>query len=152
MEPTKVEAGQFEPPRHLSARSAAIWRSLVPRRARSAERLTLLQTALECLDRADSARVKVDADGLTIKTLATGSVHLHPLLKVESEARRQFAKLWSALHLDKADYDSYRDGAWEDKPGIGLPDPAEQEALLAALAKQSQAAYERLLKEQNHVN
>jgi hypothetical protein len=147
MKNQKLEDRQFAPPPHLSARSAAIWRSLVPRRARSAERLTLLQTALECLDRGDAARAKVDADGLTVKTLATGTVHLHPLLKVESEARRQFAKLWSALHLESDLLDRMTGDAWQSKPGIGLPDPAEQEALLAELAEQSQAALEQLLQD-----
>lgn len=147
MKPTKVESGQFGPPAHLSARSQALWRTLVPRRARSAERLTLLQTALECLDRADAARAGIDRDGLTVKTLATGTVHLHPLLKVETEARRQFAKLWSALALESDTLDRVDKPNWQHKPGIGLPDPAEQEALLAELADANQAALEQLLQE-----
>jgi phage terminase small subunit len=117
----KVEDGQFAPPAILSPRSKALWISLAPRRCRSAERLTLLQTALECLDRADQARARVDTEGLTVKTLGSGTIHVHPLVKVESEARRQFAKLWAALGLTSAEIDRYRDGAWEDKPGIGLP-------------------------------
>ena len=44
-----------EPPTHLSARSQGLWRETMRRRAISPERLTLLQVALEALDRADQS-------------------------------------------------------------------------------------------------
>ncbi|MCI0637981.1 MAG: hypothetical protein L0Y72_23595 [Gemmataceae bacterium] len=87
-------------PSHLSARSRALWAELVPRRAESPERLALLQTALEALDRADQARVVVKKEGLTKTTERSGAVHLHPLLKVEADSRRQFARIWAELNLD----------------------------------------------------
>jgi hypothetical protein len=83
--------------------------------------LTLLQVALEVLDRADAARDVISEQGLTIKTLATGTTHANPILRVEADARRQFAKLWQSMGLEMADVDRFRDGCWEGKPGLGLP-------------------------------
>lgn len=96
---TEAEGPPQAPPVHLSERSQALWREIVPRRARSPERLALLQAALEALDRADSARGAIEKDGLTITTETTGVRHMHPLLKVEADARRLFATLWRDLAL-----------------------------------------------------
>jgi len=105
--PEPPPAPPIEPPAHLTARSQALWRSLVPRRAKSPERLALVQAALEALDRADSAREAIAAAGLTTTTKTTGAVHLHPLAKLEREARAQFIAAWSAL---KFTWDSRLDG------------------------------------------
>src|SRR5438046_912669 len=86
-----------EPPAHLSERAAGLWRELVPRRARSPERLALLQTALEALDRSDEAREAINKEGLTSKTEKTGALHIHPAVRVERESRMLFMKCWSAL-------------------------------------------------------
>jgi hypothetical protein len=51
------------------------------------------------LDRADSARRIVEREGLTTTTKATGAVHVHPLVRVEREARQQFLAAWQALSL-----------------------------------------------------
>lgn len=88
-----------EPAAHLSERAAALWRELVPRRARSPERLALLQAALEALDRADAARVALDGQPLTTTTRTSGAVHVHPLVRVERESRAAFARLWRDLAL-----------------------------------------------------
>lgn len=69
------------------------------RRAKSSERLVLLQAALEVLDRANEARKLLSTEGLTTKTKTTGAVHVHPLLKVEQEARQQFGKIWNDMGL-----------------------------------------------------
>ncbi len=87
-------------PFHLSERAKALWVSLVPRRAKSPERLALIQTALEALDRADAARVAIEKDGLTTTTTTTGAIHLHPLLRVERESRQLFAQIWKSLGLE----------------------------------------------------
>lgn len=87
------------PPRHLSARAKRLWGAIVSRRAKSSERLVLLQAALEVLDRADEARKLLSTEGLTTKTKTTGAVHVHPLLKVEQEARQQFGKIWNDMGL-----------------------------------------------------
>jgi hypothetical protein len=51
------------------------------------------------LDRADQAREVVAHEGMTSKTESTGAIHVHPLIKVESEGRRQFSRLWEQLSL-----------------------------------------------------
>ena len=57
----------------------------------------LTTTALESLDRAEQARVLVNAEGLCRTTESTGAVHIHPALKVENDARKLFARLWSDM-------------------------------------------------------
>jgi phage terminase small subunit len=61
--------------------------------------MALLQAALESLDRAEEARLAISSAGMTTKTKTTGAVHVHPLVKVEREARGQFAKIWSDLNF-----------------------------------------------------
>lgn len=88
-----------EPPEHLSPRSKTLWQEIAPHRARSIERRTLFQAALEALDRADEARQVIQAEGMISKTITTGAVHIHPAVKLEREARGQFAKIWDLLNL-----------------------------------------------------
>jgi phage terminase small subunit len=95
----------------LSPRAASFWKSLVPRRCASPERLLLLEAALEALDRADTALEILNRDGLTYTTETMKAVHAHPMLKVEADARRTFVRLWLALGLDHdSDFDPPRDG------------------------------------------
>ncbi len=100
---------RFPPPAHLSERSKQLWRDLVPRQAEKTERLTLLRVALELLDRADRARETVALEGLTTTTRRSGAVHVHPLVKVEREARQQFIKAWLALGFQ---HDESEDPYW----------------------------------------
>ena len=86
-------------PDHLSDRSKALWRGVVPSRAKSAARLALVATALEALDRANECREAIAKEGMTSRTETTGALHVHPLVKVEAEARRQFAAIWRSLDL-----------------------------------------------------
>ncbi len=88
-----------EVPSHLSERSAALWRAVVPSRAKSAERQALVIAALDALDLADECRARVRAEGLTATTKTTGAVHVHPLMKVEKEQRSLFAKIWGQLNF-----------------------------------------------------
>ncbi|HEV2546032.1 MAG TPA: P27 family phage terminase small subunit [Stellaceae bacterium] len=98
-------------PTHLSPRSKTLWNDLVPRRARSPERLTLLQLALEQLDRADAARADIERDGPTFRTKKTGTIHAHPALAIERQARMTFVRLWKQLDLHwSAELDSGLDG------------------------------------------
>jgi len=99
---TKAKQEQMvvpEPPEHLSERSKALWRAIVPRRAVSPGRLALLQTALEALDRAEEARQAIAQQGLVTVTKTTGAVHINPLLKVEKDNRQLFARIWCELSL-----------------------------------------------------
>lgn len=88
-----------EPPAHLSERAKALWRAVVPDRARSPGRLALVQTALEALDRADAAAAVIEQEGMLCETRVTGTKHVNPLLKVEKDNRQLFARLWSDLGL-----------------------------------------------------
>ena len=86
-------------PSHLSARAAALWASVVAADTHPA-RLALIQTALEALDRADQAREQLARDGLlSAPSRETGFVHVHPAVKVEKDARQQFAAIWSSLGM-----------------------------------------------------
>ena len=89
----------IQPPKHLLPESKRLWATLVPRRIEWPERLALLQSALEARDRAETAREGVALNAMTSTTSSTGAVHVHPLVKVEKEARQQFIKAWSALGL-----------------------------------------------------
>ena len=97
------------PPDHLSEKSKALWASLVPRRAKSPERLALLTVALESLDRADAARELLAEEGMVATTATTKAVHLHPAAKLERESRAIFARIWKQLGLS---WDYELDGGW----------------------------------------
>lgn len=87
----------FEPPARLSERAQRLWCELVPARARSPERLALLETALRTLDRAEAAAAVVEKQGMVVKTKRTGALHVHPLLKVEKDQRQLFLRCWQEL-------------------------------------------------------
>ena len=90
---------EYAPPDHLSDRAKALWTSVVPSSGKSPERLAMIQSALESLDRADACRKLIDTEGLTV-TLPNGKmVHRHPLLKTESENRALFLRTWTRLNL-----------------------------------------------------
>ena len=69
-------------------------------RAASPGRLALVQAGLESMDRADLARVAIEKEGMVSKTETTGALHVHPLVKVEREARGQFILAWKTLNLE----------------------------------------------------
>ncbi|MCH8083368.1 MAG: hypothetical protein IH885_03950 [Myxococcales bacterium] len=89
----------LDAPPHLSERSKALWRAVVPSRAKSAERKALVVAALTALDRADECRARVQAEGMTSVTKSTGAIHCHPLMKVEREQRSLFLKIWGQLNF-----------------------------------------------------
>ena len=91
--------GNIDAPPHLSERSKALWRAVVPSRAKSAERQALVIVALDALDLADECRARVRAEGLTSTTKTTGAVHVYPLMKVEKEQRGLFSKIWGQLNF-----------------------------------------------------
>ena len=93
------KSSEFLPPSHLSKKSKSLWSKLVPRRARSPERLAHMTVALEALDRADGAKVIIDREGITTETKTTGAIHIHPAVKVERENRQLFTRIWNDLSL-----------------------------------------------------
>ena len=96
----KDEKGSdYSPPSGLSGRAEAVWKDVVPRRARSVGRLSILEEALRALDRADQCRRLIEAEGLTTTTKTTGAVHVHPLAKLERESRQQFIRAMDILSL-----------------------------------------------------
>jgi phage terminase small subunit len=95
-----------EAPEHLSERSKGLWITLGPTKARTMQRRTLFQAALEALDRADQARAVIAAEGMTTTTKTTGALHIHPLVKVEREARSQFSQIWTSMLGLNSDFDN----------------------------------------------
>lgn len=90
----------YKAPAELSEQSKAIWRGVVPRRAKAAERLLLIKTALQALDRANEVSAEIETQGLTIENPSSGAIRANPLIKLEKELRQQFAGLWNNLNLD----------------------------------------------------
>jgi len=97
-----------EAPLHLSEAGKALWAAVVSE-CRSSGRRALLLTALEARDRMLECRAILAKEGLTQTTTKTGAVHVHPLAKLETEARRQFTSIWTALHLQWCRADSRSD-------------------------------------------
>src|SRR5262245_29842021 len=103
---TKIRERAAMPPGGLSNRAQELWRSLVPRRARSPERQALLEAALRALDRAAEAAEVVAREGMSFTTKKTGAVHMHPMLRVERENKGFFLSVWSALGLTWSQQDA----------------------------------------------
>jgi P27 family predicted phage terminase small subunit len=99
MKTSTTQTEVYQVPEHLSEKGKKLWCDIVPRRAKSPERLALLLAALEAMDRADSCRELIQHQGLTVTSDTTGIIHVHPLIRVEKEARTLFAKIWSDLSL-----------------------------------------------------
>ena len=78
----------------LSERSQKIWTQLVPKRAETTARLTLLEEALKNLDRADECRQILEKEGLV------KGFHLNPITRIERETRSMFFKMWKVLRLN----------------------------------------------------
>jgi hypothetical protein len=87
------------PPSHLTARSQQLWAELVVGQVTTPERRTLLQAALEDLDRVDEIRALLATEGLLMPS-KRGLPRPHPALKLEAEARRRFISAWRALQLN----------------------------------------------------
>lgn len=101
---------EYKPPEELSETAKAIWRGVVPRRAKTAERMLLVKTALQTLDRANEVTGEIKKLGLTIENPSTGAIRANPLLKLEKELRGQFASIWDKMALD---WDAVIDGGNE---------------------------------------
>ncbi len=91
---------EYKAPKELSKQAQAIWRGVVPRRAKTAERMLLIKTALQTLDRADEVTAEIKKQGLTIENPSSGAIRANPLVKLEKELRGQFAAMWDKMALD----------------------------------------------------
>ena len=92
-----MAARDYPAPAGLSERSAALWAEVVPKRAKSAGRLALVEQALRARDRAEQASRIVEAEGITFTTKSTGAVHIRPEVKVERDASALFARIWYGM-------------------------------------------------------
>lgn len=97
--PPEAPNGARPPPAHLSPESAELWREVVTAYCFGIEGYPLLETALEARDRARQAREEVDRGGMMFVS-ETGTPHMHPLLRVERDALREFRLTWGQLQLD----------------------------------------------------
>jgi phage terminase small subunit len=81
---------QPKPPKHLSLTARRLWTELCVNWKFNAAELAVLQSALEALDRLESARRLIDVEGLTVVHRDTGVVRKHPAIEVEKIARSAF--------------------------------------------------------------
>ena len=87
-------------PKHLSKEAKKIWKSLIAEYAiDDIAGLKILRVALEAFDRAQSARGRIDLDGMTVKD-RFGALKPHPLLPIERDSRAAFLSGLKALNLD----------------------------------------------------
>ena len=97
--PKRRPSKPTKPPAHLSERAKGLWQAVVPSRAKSPERLAMVQSALESLDRADQAAALVRDEGMTVTAKKGGLPHVHPAVRVERDARAMFVRTWGGLAL-----------------------------------------------------
>jgi len=100
LDPPTPPRSSRQPPHYLGPRATRLWRKLVPERARSQERLALLEIALSALDRADQAREIVAREGLVVTSERSGLSRPHPAIRIENVARAEFLKVWWILGFE----------------------------------------------------
>lgn len=88
-----------EPPDHLTAESARLWRQTVRKYVFGLEGLPLLENALTALDRAREARHDIAANGIRWTNPDSGAVHVNPSVRVERDAMKEFRLTWKNLDL-----------------------------------------------------
>lgn len=88
------------PPSELSPEARKLWSEiLADYEIDDAGGLAMLRQLCEALDRLRECQQELKADGLTVKGYR-GQPRPHPLLKTESECRRQMLACYRALNLD----------------------------------------------------
>ena len=96
----KVEAEIFPPPpEHLSEASKALWQEHISE-MRAPSRIALFLEALQCLDFAETARLKVASEGLTSQYGKSKMPHANPALLIRKENLNQALKIFKMLGLD----------------------------------------------------
>ena len=92
-----------QPPKHLTRPTKAWWRSMQDAyRIADPSGLTLLTVAADALDRAESARLAIEAGGGPSVLDRFGQAKTHPACAVERDARAQIIHALKALGVDGA--------------------------------------------------
>jgi P27 family predicted phage terminase small subunit len=92
-------ADLLEPPEHLTERGKTLWRSLIGEFVLDdAAAHELLRRACEASDRADDARLVIEAEGVTFTT-RFGEPRVHPAVAVERDARNALRQLLRELRV-----------------------------------------------------
>jgi phage terminase small subunit len=86
-------------PKHLALPTRRWWTSVVESWHLEEHHVRLLTLAAEAWDRAQQARVLVDAEGITVLD-RYGVAKCHPAVAVERDSRVVFARLLRELDLD----------------------------------------------------
>ena len=92
-------------PRHLSAKSKRIFRSIVDDFELESEShaLETLRLALEAMDRADEAREMIARDGLVVRN-RHDELRPHPAVAIERDSRLAAWRGFRELSLDAGEY------------------------------------------------
>lgn len=95
-----VDIKSARPPAELSSEARRLWSEILEDyQIDDAGGLAMLRQLCETLDRLRECQQAIKADGVTVKGYR-GQPRPHPLLKTESECRRQMLACYRALNLD----------------------------------------------------
>lgn len=95
-------------PRDLGQAGRKLWKAVTGRYQIEAHHEGLLLQAARAADTAESARVQIEAEGLTVKN-NRGELRAHPLLAVQRDAQRVLGYLLKTLGI--------RDDSGPHRPG-----------------------------------
>jgi hypothetical protein len=110
-----ISAQRAQPPRKLGEHGAILWATVMDEYdMQDGAGREMLALACAGLDRAESMRTQIDADGECIRTKA--GMKDHPLLRHEAVARAFVIKTLKALNLD---VEPLRPGPGRPPPGKG---------------------------------
>jgi P27 family predicted phage terminase small subunit len=87
------------PPKHLSAESKKLWRSVLADYELEPRHEAVLLAALEALDRMRQAQALIAAEGLTVLD-RYGTAKAHPAVVIERDSRTAFLRAMRELGLD----------------------------------------------------
>lgn len=98
-----IEPGDMPvPPADLSESSRRLWRDTVKEFEFGPTELALLESGCRAWDRGERARAIIEEEGMYYVTERSGVPHLHPAVRAEAEAQREFRLTWRQLGLATA--------------------------------------------------
>ena len=103
--PARRRKAPPKPPKHLSRRASAWWRSIASTWELEPHQIELLTAAAGCMDRIEEARVQIAEKG-TVFIDKHGQPREHPAARHERDQKLLLAKLCRELNLDPAPTDS----------------------------------------------